>query len=53
MKKVVYTFLALIVISSFGFAQMKLQLPTEITGESSQSFISHNLESNLKLDLPQ
>jgi len=53
MKKVVYTFLALFVVSSFSFAQMKLQLPTEITGETSQSFLSHNLESNLKLDLPQ
>ncbi len=53
MKKVVYTFLALIIVSSFGFAQMKLQLPTEITGESSQSFLNHDLESNLKLDLPQ
>ena len=36
MKKVVYTFLALIVVSSISFAQMKLQLPIEITGESSQ-----------------
>jgi len=53
MKKVVYTFLALIVVSTFSFAQMKLQLPTDITGESSQSFLNHNLESNLNLDLPQ
>jgi hypothetical protein len=53
MKKVVYTFLTLIVVSSFSFAQMKLQLPTEITGERSQSFLNHNLEANLNLDLPQ
>ena len=53
MKKVVYTVITLIVVSSFSFAQMKLQLPTEITGESSQSFLNHNLESNLNLDLPQ
>jgi hypothetical protein len=52
MKKVVYTFLALIVVSSISFAQMKLQLPTEITGETSQSFFSHSLESNLQLELP-
>lgn len=53
MKKVIYTLLALSVVSSFSFAQMKLQLPTEITGETSRSFFSHNLESNLNLDLPQ
>ena len=52
MKKVVHTFLALIVVSSISFAQMQLQLPTEITGESSQSFFSHSLESNLQLELP-
>jgi outer membrane protein W len=53
MKKVIYTLLALFVVSSFSLAQMKLQLPTEITGESSQTFLSHNIESNLKLELPQ
>ena len=52
MKKVVYTFLALFVVSSFSFAQMKLQLPTEITGETSNSFFNHDLESKLKLELP-
>ncbi len=53
MNKVIHTFLALFVVSSFSFAQMKLQLPTEITGESTQSFLNNDLESNLKLDLPQ
>ena len=52
MKKVVYTFLALFVVSSYSLAQMKLQLPTEITGETSNSFLNHDLESNLKLELP-
>lgn len=52
MMKVIYTFLALIVVSSISFAQMKLQLPTEITGETSQSFFNHELESNLQLQIP-
>ncbi len=53
MKKVLITFFALIMVSSLSFAQMQLRLPTEITGETSQSFLTNNLESNLKLDLPQ
>jgi outer membrane protein W len=52
MKKVVFTFLAFLIVSSFNFAQMKLQLPTEITGEISHTFLNHDLESNLKLELP-
>lgn len=52
MRKVYYAILCLIIISSVSFAQMKLQLPGEITGETSQSFLNHDLESNLRLDLP-
>ena len=53
MKKVVYTILSLILVSSFSFSQMKLQLPTEITGETTQTFLNHDLESKLNLELPQ
>jgi outer membrane protein W len=31
---------------------MKLQLPDEVSGHTSQSFINHEMESNLQLELP-
>lgn len=52
MKKVIYLLLALSIVSSFSFAQMKLSLPAEITGETSQPFLNQNIESNLKLQVP-
>ncbi|MBT8378878.1 MAG: hypothetical protein KJN64_06595 [Ignavibacteria bacterium] len=53
MNKVIYTLLSVFIVSSFSFAKMQLQLPTEITGEKSKTFLNHDLESNLKLELPQ
>jgi len=52
MKKVVYSLLAVLIVSSLSVAQMKLQLPAEISGETSQSFLNQSLESNLQLQVP-
>ena len=51
MREFLYTFIALFCVSSISFAQMKLQLPAEITGETEESFINRDIESNLKLNV--
>ena len=51
MRLLVYTFIALFVVLSFSFAQMKLQFPAEITGETEESFVNRDIESHLKLDV--
>jgi hypothetical protein len=52
MNKVLFTVLSIFLISSFSFAELKLNLPAELTGETTQSIINKNLESNLNLTLP-
>ncbi len=51
MRKVIYIFLAIIFVSSISVnAQMKLKVPGET--ERLTTFGNHNLETNLKLELP-
>jgi hypothetical protein len=52
MKKLIYSLFAVLIFSSLSVAQMKLRLPAEITGETSQSLLNQNLESNLQLQVP-
>ena len=52
MNKAVLTVLSIILISSLNFAEMKLKLAAELTGETTQSIINKNLKSNLKLEVP-
>jgi len=52
MHKVLLTVLTLVLVSTLGFAEMKLKLISDFTGETNSSFISNNLESNLQLNLP-
>jgi len=54
MQKLIYSILIAFVISSLSFAQMKLQLPMKITGETQESFINQDIEPNLRLNaLPE
>ena len=52
MNKVFLTVLSIFLVSSLSFAELKLNLPAKITGETTQSIINKNLESNLNLTLP-
>jgi outer membrane protein W len=52
MNKVLFTVLSFIVISSLSFAELKLKLPTDLTGETTQSIVYKNVESNLNLNIP-
>ena len=45
MSKVLFTVLSVIVISSLSFAELKLQLHTDLAGEATQSIINKNIES--------
>jgi len=54
MKRVLFTIVVLFTISSvIANAQMKLNLSNDLTMERQVTFGNHNLETNLKLDLPQ
>jgi hypothetical protein len=52
MRKLFLTFFSFVLISSLSFAELKLKLPAEITGETTSSIISKNIEQNLQLTLP-
>lgn len=52
MNKMIFTALSFFLISSLSFAELKLNLPTNLTGETTQSIIDNNLKSNLKLAIP-
>lgn len=52
MQKIFLIILSILLISSFGFAELKLKLPAEITGETTSSIINKNIENNLKLSIP-
>jgi opacity protein-like surface antigen len=52
MRKVLLIVLSILFVSSLNFAELKLKLPAELTGETKQSIINKNLETNLKLNLP-
>ena len=52
MKRLFLTFLSIVLISSLSFAELKLKLPSDLTGENYQSIINKNLETNLKLEVP-
>jgi len=53
MQKVLLTVLTLVLVSTLGFAEMKLKLISDFTGETNSSFINNNLESNLNLSVAQ
>lgn len=52
MQKIFLIILSILLISSPGFAELKLKLPGEITGETTNSIINKNIEQNLKLSIP-
>lgn len=52
MNKAVLTILSIILISSLSFAELKLKLSADLTGETHQSLINKNVESNLNLSIP-
>ena len=52
MNKVFFTVLSIFLISSLSFAELKLKLPAELTGETTKFVINKNIESNLKLSIP-
>jgi hypothetical protein len=52
MNKLLLTVFSVFLISSLNFAEMKLKLSAELTGETKHSIINKNLETNLKLTLP-
>lgn len=52
MNKLLLTVLSIFLVSSLSFAELKLNLPSDLTGETTQSIINKNLESNLNLALP-
>lgn len=52
MQKIFLIILSILLISSLGFAELKLKLPAEITGETTSSIINKNIEQNLKLSIP-
>lgn len=51
MKKIPICCFTVLLVSSVGFSQMKLQLFSEIANEKQIGFTSHILETNLKPDL--
>lgn len=52
MQKFFLFILSILLISSLGFAELKLKLPVEITGETTNSIVKKNLENNFKLNIP-
>lgn len=52
MIKLFCSFLAVLFISSLSWAQMRLQLNTDLIPEYQQSFLNNELESNIKLEVP-
>ncbi|HEY6435434.1 MAG TPA: hypothetical protein VIY47_02510, partial [Ignavibacteriaceae bacterium] len=52
MYKVVLTVFSILLISSLSFAELKLKLPADLTGETTQSIINKDAESNLSLNVP-
>lgn len=52
MLKLFLTIFSCVLISSLSFAELKLKLPAEITGETTSSIINKNIEQNLKLTIP-
>jgi len=52
MNKVLLTVLSIFLISSLSFAELKLKLIADMTGETTQLTLNKNLESNLNLTLP-
>lgn len=52
MQKFFLFLVTFIVASSLTFAELKLKLPAEITGETTTSIINRNIEQNLKLSIP-
>lgn len=52
MQKIFLILLTFLLVSSIAFAELKLKLPAEITGETTSSIINKNIEQNLKLTIP-
>jgi hypothetical protein len=53
MQKILCTFLVVFLVSSLGFAEMKLKLRSDLMEVNNQRIFNENLESNLKLQLPE
>jgi outer membrane protein W len=53
MQKVLSVLLVLFLISSQGFAEMKLKLRSDLMEMQNKSLFNNDLESNLKLQLPE
>jgi outer membrane protein W len=52
MNKLFLIFFSIILISTISFAEMKLKLSADLTGETTQTLVNNNLESKLNLSLP-
>ncbi len=52
MNKLFLTFLSIILISTLGFAELKLKLTSDLEANNKASFGNHQLETNLQLVLP-
>jgi hypothetical protein len=52
MNKLFLTILSIILISTLSFAEMKLKLSADLTGETTRTLVNNDLESKLNLSLP-
>jgi len=52
MNKLLLTVLSIFLISSLSFAELKLKIPIDQAGKTTQLILNNNLESNLNLTLP-
>ena len=52
MRKALLILLTVTFISSIGFAEMRLQLKSDLMSETNSSIINNDLKSNLKLEIP-
>lgn len=52
MQKFFLVLFTCLFVASFTFAELKLKLPAEITGETTTSIINKNIEQNLMLNIP-
>lgn len=51
MRKIFLIISTFLLVSTFTFAELKLKLPAEITGETSTSMLNKNIKQNLKLSI--
>jgi outer membrane protein W len=53
MQKILFTIVVVSAISSLGFAEMKLKLHSDFMEAESQTIFTKNLQTNLKLSIPE